>query len=332
MDKLALVEVLDRDGLPRQAFAVTSWPVRLGRALDCDMVLDDPHVAPHHLVLHAGPEGLRLQVGDTVNGVRLGRLWLQAGESALRPAGEDLVLGGTRVRVRLASDPLPPEQVVPHAGRWRPGLTSSALATTGAWGLWQAWEHYLTTDPGNFLAGLVVLLPAFLVLAGWAVVWALASKLFRHRFDFWTHLRIAAAGLLLSSVVGATLGLLGFMTSWTWLSRCSELAQALVLSGAIYRHLCAVLPARRRRLAVGTVLLTAAGLATGAALRQQQSGRLSGELYMTTLPPPALHLAPSVPADTFLQEAAGLKQQLDRAVQDSADDNGEDTDAFPDED
>ena len=48
METLALIETLDRDGQPRQILRVSQWPVRIGRAIDCDLVLDDPHVAAHH--------------------------------------------------------------------------------------------------------------------------------------------------------------------------------------------------------------------------------------------------------------------------------------------
>ncbi len=49
--RLALVEVLDRDGHVRQAVPVSQWPVTIGRAIDCDEVLDDPHVAARHATL-----------------------------------------------------------------------------------------------------------------------------------------------------------------------------------------------------------------------------------------------------------------------------------------
>ena len=48
---LALLEVLDRDGMVRQAWRIERWPVTIGRALDNDVVLTDPHVAPHHATI-----------------------------------------------------------------------------------------------------------------------------------------------------------------------------------------------------------------------------------------------------------------------------------------
>ena len=47
--------------------------VRIGRAYDNDVVLDDPYVAPHHLHLGRNEDG-RLQADDlgTVNGLSVG--------------------------------------------------------------------------------------------------------------------------------------------------------------------------------------------------------------------------------------------------------------------
>ena len=60
--RLAVVEILDRDGHTRQLVPVWRWPVTIGRAIECDVVLDDPHVAARHATL--GDEGGQLQVAS----------------------------------------------------------------------------------------------------------------------------------------------------------------------------------------------------------------------------------------------------------------------------
>ncbi|OYU75487.1 MAG: hypothetical protein CFE45_32705, partial [Burkholderiales bacterium PBB5] len=67
-DRIALIELLDRDGRVRRAVDVHAWPVRLGRAIDNTVVLDDPHVAAHHATLLTDEQGqLLVQAGDSVN-------------------------------------------------------------------------------------------------------------------------------------------------------------------------------------------------------------------------------------------------------------------------
>ena len=44
--------------------------------------------------------------------------------------------------------------------------------------------------------------------------------------------------------------------------------------------------------------------------------RLGSELYMSSLFPPALRVAPAVPVDQFLQDADALRGKLDRRLRD----------------
>ena len=109
-ERLALIEILERDGRVRQQASVSAWPLAIGRALDNDLVLDDPHVAAHHAVLETDADGrLWLAVGETSNGVRLGRRTLRTGERLELPAGAaPLQLGHTRLRLRRAGEALAP--------------------------------------------------------------------------------------------------------------------------------------------------------------------------------------------------------------------------------
>jgi hypothetical protein len=328
VERLGLLEVLDRDARVRQVFEVTRWPLRVGRSLDCDIVLDDPHVAPEHLHLRPADGGVAVTVGNTINGVRCGRRQLRAGEEAVRPSGEEWWVGQTRVRLRLAADALPAELPLPVAGRWP--VASLLLALAGVIG-WTAWGEYLQSEPGDFLSGLAGAgLSVLAVLGAWSFLWALGSKLFQHRLDYWRHLRIAATGLVASGVVSASLGVLAFITSWVLLSRLSPAAEFTVLAATVWAHLAVVLPGRRRALGwvVGAALV--AGLAVAAAFQVQRTGRLFGELYLTVLPPPSLRLAPAVPPSRFLDEARALQEPLDQAAREDADegapaDEAEDT-------
>lgn len=49
--RLALIELLERDGRVSRVLDVHAWPLCLGRALDNDLVIDDPHLAAHHATL-----------------------------------------------------------------------------------------------------------------------------------------------------------------------------------------------------------------------------------------------------------------------------------------
>ena len=317
--RLAVVEILDRDGHARQVVPVWHWPVTIGRAIDCDVVLDDPHVAPRHATLADGDDGLGLHVGESVNGVRLANRHVAAGAQAHVPPGEVFQLGSTRLRVRRASDPVAPERALtPEPAGGRRSLLVLALALL----MWSVAEHWLDTDPGARLTDyLGVLVGSPVQLAVWCGVWALGSKLFRHRFEFSPHARIAVSHLLVFGIAGLLLPLAAYSLSWPFLSRISGFVGGAVLCAMVLQHLTLILPAHRRVMAMGMGAVFVAGLGVMLARSYQVNDRFFNELYVTILAPPALRLAPTVTTDRFLDESRHLKAAVDAHA---GDDDGED--------
>jgi len=323
--RLAVVEILDRDGHARQVVPVWHWPVTIGRAIDCDVVLDDPHVAARHATLADGDGTLGLHVGDSVNGARLPNKHIAAGQRVDLPPGEVFQLGGTRLRVRRASDPVAPEKALAlePAGSRR-SLFVLALALMA----WSVAEQWLNTDPGGRLTDyLPVLVGSPALLAVWCGLWALGSKLFHHRFEFWPHARIAVSYLLVLAVTGLLLPLAAYALSWAFLSRIVGFVGGAVLCAMVLQHLMLILPSRRRALAMGMGAVFVASVAVMLIRGYQVNDRFFAELYVTTLAPPALRLAPAVTTARFLDESRHLKALLDAHA---GDDDGE-TDSFADE-
>jgi pSer/pThr/pTyr-binding forkhead associated (FHA) protein len=315
--RLALVEILDRDGHVRQAVSVEQWPVTIGRAIDCDVVLDDPHVAAKHATVTDEDGALSLHLGDSVNGARLLNRPVCAGTTTVLPSGEVFQLGGTRVRVRRASDPLAPERALaPVGGRISLLVLAVALlARTVA-------EQWLDTDPGGRLIEYVPwLVGGAALLALWCGVWAVGSKLFHHRFEFSAHARIAMSYLLALGVTGLLLPLAGYALSWSFLSRITGFVAGALLCAMVWQHLTLILPSRRRVLALIMGTLFVAGSAVILSHNYQANDRYFTELYDPTLAPPALRLAPAVTTERFIDESRRLKAVLDAHA---GDDNGSD--------
>jgi hypothetical protein len=118
--KLAVVEILDRDGHARQAVPVSRWPVTIGRAVDCDIVLDDPYVAAHHATLDETGDALAVQVRR--DGQRRG-----AGEPAAR-----VERAGLSQRRRCPPGRRDTAAHPPTGGRGRTGTTVYARPATAA--------------------------------------------------------------------------------------------------------------------------------------------------------------------------------------------------------
>ena len=322
METLALIELLDRDGQARQVVRVSQWPVRIGRAIDCDVVIDDPHVAAHHADLVWLDDGVHVEPAATLNGVRLGRATVAIGSAPRLPSSGLLGLGSTTLRVRVAGEVLAPEQRLAdmHRGERRDVAMLAGLLVFA--GLWKAFDLWVTSTPGESgatLAGHYLGSPVGLVV--WCALWALGSKLFQHHFAFWAHLRLALWWLMVAMVADAVAGQLAFALSMPWIDKLGNIVFALAMATLLWRQMSIVLPQRRRAfgLAIASALTVGGGLLLADRAFQQQP--LVGDLYLGTLSLPAVRLAHTVSADAFVKSAQPLEKTLARWAKPGDDDD-----------
>jgi hypothetical protein len=305
-DRLALIEVVERDGRMARLRDVHAWPLTLGRGLSNHVVLDDPFVAERHASIGPDDAGqLLLTVLQTSNGVEVDGRRHAAGASVPLPAaGASLQLGQTRLRLRLAAEVLPPEQPLPRPGRsplWL-GVPLVALALA---------ELAIGLDPGadtSAWLGGVLGLPA--LLAAWCGAWALMSKLFQHRFDFMGHLRIALPWALALQLLDAMLPQLAASLGWPWLWQAAIPLRAVLGVMWLYAHLAHVLPQHRRALTVAVLAmaLVGGGFSLNSTWRSHDS--LTAAAYMSTLPLPALRLGGATPPAALIADMAQLAPPL----------------------
>jgi hypothetical protein len=322
MERLALIEVLDHDGRVLHAVPVTRWPLTIGRAVDCDVVLHDPFVAARHATIDATPDaadaGLRITVGDTVNGVQMAGRTLGAGVAAALPSGAVWRAGRTALRVRLPGEALAPEQPLAHPAQRRHALLTGAAAAIVL--LWVSTLLWLDNEPGARWDQYVPsLLGAVAGVVAWCALWGLGSKLFQRRFRFAPHLRVLLAFSLASFVLDALLALGSFALSWPWLSHIREWITIAFVAGLVGTHLSLLLPGRERTIAAvfGALLVVAIGI--NAAFSWRQRDRVFTELYSTTLPPPALRLVSPAPVAALIDDLRPLQQALEKRAQDEED-------------
>ncbi|HEY4068949.1 MAG TPA: FHA domain-containing protein [Burkholderiaceae bacterium] len=323
VDAVAWIELLDRDAQVRQTLPVAHWPLRIGRALDNDLALGDPHLAPHHLSIEQGDAGLTLVVADTVNGVQLGNRRLRRGEQAALPADGDAIefgAGRTRLRLRLPGQALAPELAIAPATslkrRVAPVVTV-ALALLAS----VLFVSYLANDPDTFgRAAGSTLLGVVVGIALWCGAWAMLSKLFTRQAHFGWHLRVALFAALTLMALDALPPLIAFAFSWPWVTDFSFVAEIVVASAALYFHLLAVEPARHRVLkwAAATCALVGVGLTLW--FNVQRSDMFGDELYMSHLFPPALRVAKPISTDALVNSLAPLKATLDRKAKEAGSD------------
>lgn len=317
--RVALIEVLERDGRVRHALPVAGWPLTIGRAYDNDLVLDDPHVAAHHARIETDADGrpVLTVLPGAHNAVTLEGRRVGAGAQGAVPRSA-WSIGGSSLRLRWAGEALEAERPLPE---WRHARGGVALALL-LWAMVVA-EAALVLDPGAPLpAWLAAVFGPVVALGAWAALWGLASKLFRHRFEFWRHGAVAVRWLLAMLVLRWAVPVLTFVFSWSWLPGPASLAIAGLGAAMLGAHLQRVLPGARRAVSLLLLLVFVAGAGVQGWLRQQATGRWFAPLYASAIAPPVLRLAPAMSSTRFIEEARALQsplQQRARADRDDAD-------------
>lgn len=310
MGAVMWIEVLSRHGDVAARERIEAAEARIGRAFDNDVVLDDPHVAPHHLRIFRGEDGeLVAEDLGTLNGLypehgarRVDRLPL-AREPGIR-------IGRTTLRVHDAAHGVAPEKRLTPPRAHAAWAAAVGIAVIGALFVFQ-WLS-LTTEPSANVLLLPVLGFATLVLL-WSGLWALLSRLFFGQARFALQLRIALTACVALLVWDQLSESLAFGFAWRDLAEFGTLGAWVVLAATCYAHLLAIGP-RHMRIAMGIII---ALLAAGAVMQYAgkfEARRLVGQpATLGELRPPAFRLRPLASADEFFKRTEATKAKVDQA-------------------
>jgi hypothetical protein len=208
MPRLVL-EVLDGRAVKTRAY-IETLPVTIGRDYASDLVLDDPYVCPTHVrISEADGAGLVAEDVGSVNGLHVGPGRERVERVVLRH-GTELRIGRTIIRCCDPAQPIPPTLVeADRAGMpaWltspvgRAGTIGGSLVVLALFAYAGSIERTGLAKAVSEAAGMLML------LALWAGVWALATRVASHRFAFTRHLAFA-------SVMAVAVWTFGALIEW----------------------------------------------------------------------------------------------------------------------
>lgn len=310
MGAVMWIEVLSRHGEVSARERIEAPEARIGRAFDNDVVVNDPHVAAHHLRIFRGEDGeLIAEDLGSLNGLysehgakRLERLPL-AGEPGIR-------IGRTTLRVHDAAHAVAPETPLtpPRAhARWSAGLGAVLLAML----LLLQWLN-LTSEP-SANAIILPLLGFAAAVALWSGTWAVLSRVFFGQARFALQLRIALTASIALELWDELSDSLSFSFAWRELAEFAGLGAWAVLAAACYAHLHAIGPRHMRAAVSIVVALMGAGMLLQYMAHSETRDLLGQRASLGDLRPPAFRLAPLATTDQFFRRAESTKLKVDQA-------------------
>jgi hypothetical protein len=317
---IGTVEILNRSGQVLHRLAWDGSLLRIGRAHDNDLVVDDPYVCPHHLELelqHGQPQAHDL---GSLNGSYLGHSKIRQQHMSLSD-GLNLHFGHSRLRFHASGS----QVAATLRDTTRMGLLSLlanpwVLLGLAVLALLTLYASELLDNPAP---------PELLTLAEgmsypvigifvWAGFWALMNRILSHRSHFPAHLSIAFAGVAGLFAVAQLLSLLGFgldLGALVWWLRW--LGRMLILGLAVYAHLHYFGQiSQRRQLTIASfvAVLVFGSTAVGSFIEKTQFSSLPW--LDPLLLPPAFQLRPGASVEEFMSRAESLREKADADARD----------------
>lgn len=306
-----MVEVLTRLGQVRWRQRLTHFPATLGRALSCDVILEEADVSAEHArVVKADDGSLVLEDLKSRNGVRFRRKRVDR-----LPLGErtEVKLGSSRVRF-VSLDARPEKTVLLQISRL--DRLSSVLLALGAVaasavvteGLLSATKHRSSEVVTSYLV-------IVMVAGGWAFAWALATRVAQGHFRFLGHFAAALMMLFALALVNRLPQFLAFVLR---LSQGVEWALMVAMTAGagawmLWHHLVRVTSwtERRAALVAGGLVLVGVGLASleraSAAQKYSVLLPLQGRAH-----PPIFLIGSADPVASLTDALPKLQEQVDQ--------------------
>ena len=309
MDELIYVEVLDRHGEALVRHGVRSLPIRIGRAYDNDVILEDPYVAAHHAVVERSPAGdLELADAGSRNGLYRAGAKRKLGRERVDPAARYRA-GRTQFRIRTAGHSVVPELVDRAGARrdWAVALVAMLVAVFAV--LLCVWsETHQRTELAKLVAFPVLVVLAIFV---WAGSWGLAGRLLVGERRFGAHLAIAS--LVALGLFGvASADYLAFALSLPGLLQLVVPAMGAVLAWGVWRHLALATRNAGRGAIVASVAIGAAiAGAVALVVHLERAEDPHAMAYLKAIKMPAARLASGSPPAAFFRDAGKLQAELE---------------------
>ncbi len=302
------VEVLSRHRDVAARHRCAGPEIRIGRAYDNDVVIDDPYVAPHHVrIVRDGVGDLVAEDLGSVNGLSTDRdptrrrRILIDGDHAIR-------IGTTALRVRSARHAVAPERVKEADRHHWIALAVLAIAVLAADGLSQ-WLNEIT-EP-KLSRYVVPLLALPIITLAWSAAWSILSRIFAGLAHFERNLLIALSGVLAYWIYENAIEVLGFALAWRMLATYQSAGLWALLGIVVFLHLRCIGPRHLMLKGAISAMLVVIAIAIQLVSLTDRVGGVEEPTLMRNFMPPGFRMTALRDEAAFFGDVERLKRKLD---------------------
>ena len=219
-----IVEIREPDQLRSRTERLNTREFIIGRSWQARVHVQDPQVDAEHLRLQFDPKTNQYLVEDcqTLNGSMLAGNRLH--QRQVLPFGQWLEFGASQMRLHRRSDPVPAAIKRSGFDQWTTRLLNVktalglALAAILVVSLLEHAEQARVFQWENQASSLIYLVAGLLT---WSIFWGGVARLTRQKFQFWQHLALISALMIIDQLFSQLNGLLEFNVLWPLFSSWS---------------------------------------------------------------------------------------------------------------
>lgn len=323
MDKVIILEVLDYRRKVEARHKLNVFPITIGRAYDCDVIVNDEYVSPHHVRIKADEKEITAVDLNSTNGLYEVKP-LRKKMSTPVTSGLELKIGQTFLRFRAPDFQV--EKARADIGGFLGLLNSPWLGLLFcmlAWPLIFFIDYLPMYDSNSVVASFNDnVLPLFLVALVWSFIVAISTKAHSQNFHFSAYFTLTTFAILLFTITELLYDLCKFSFSENYYTSYILAALECIVLTVILAIQIRIASSWSQSTAIGYAVALSVAL-TGLALLTEWAEKddFNNEpKFSSALFPLGFQYVNSIPVAEMNTDLQLLKQSIDLEVE-SAPDN-----------
>jgi hypothetical protein len=305
-----IIEELSRGGGHSCYHRVEKLPVRIGRALDNDIIIPDPYVSPLHVTIEEGTDCWMVIDRGSENGTFVGKNKKIEGAATL-VSGDRLTVGRTQLRVWSSEHKSAPtlRLAVQQGSGGRLTIPLLACVSFMVTAAFLTLHLFLETAKQTIVITLFAnAIPYLFFPILWAGIWACAGFILRRKSRFSLQFITANGALVCIIVITVSTEYFDYLSGSEKMASVFQYAAMALLSALLlFANLVIATGIADVRRALSALLIGGGVIAVIAIVDHAESfeNRIS-PAYSRTLKPPYAKITRSITLDRFIKESETL--------------------------